>query len=124
MLMENVDYVAKAKILMKRTALTAALVVMPLVAVSSVARAAAVLPTNGFGCLPSGSGTPTPCPSGAGASQLPEAANGIAGVKLYTIGTVSYFASGGVSSLTLLASGFLSGQIDIGTVIPLAYDFS
>src|SRR2546429_8494892 len=113
--MENVDYVAKAKILMKRTALTAALVVLPLAAVSSqVAQAAAVLPTGNFSCSPGGAGISGGCPSGAGASQLADPGNGIQGVKLFTGGAVSYFASGGgLSSLTLLTGGILNGTIDV-----------
>jgi hypothetical protein len=124
--MNNIDYVARAKILMKRAACTAALVIVPLAAVSSnIAQAGAILPTSGFSCTPSLDGAPGSCPSGAGADQLPVGGNDIQGVKLFTNGPVSYFASGGISVLTLLTSGIMSGgSIAAGTVIPLSYDFS
>lgn len=129
--MENVDYVARAKNLMMRTARTTALVIMPLAAASSGALQAVtivgpVLPTGNFVCSATDSGTETSCPGTSSDAPLALGGNGITGVKLFTSGGLTFLGggSGGTAILNLQSSGpVFGGGIGTNVSIPLAFDF-
>ena len=117
--MDRIDYVAKAKALLKAKARTAALVIVPLAAAVS-AHAGAILPTTNFDCSYNGSS----CPSGAGVTQLPDPGNGIQGVKFYTGYAINDWSFSG-GALIFKTNGTLSGgDLTAGTLIPLTYAFS
>jgi hypothetical protein len=123
--LQQINYVSKAKQLMKSAVRTTALVVMPLAtAVNMLALPSyTTLPTNPVTCETSGAGGSNPCSGGA--AQLTEY-NNIMGVKLYTSGPVIFDSmSGGTSVLKLIiSSGSLAGPgLASGVGIPLSYSF-
>jgi hypothetical protein len=118
--MEPTNYVERAKSLMQKTARTTALVIVPLAAaVSAHAGAISALPTSNFSCVTIDNGASGGCSGGA--VQL-GASNGVAGVQLFTTGSISFSNSGG--ELILSTNGDISGGTLLsGTTLPLAWDF-
>ena len=121
--MKQFGYVVRARDLVSKTTRAVVLVLVPLaVALSSQASSLAILPTGSATCSYIDGGSSQSCSSGA--FQIASPGNGVEGVGLYTVSPVDFFSTG-AGSLTLSASGILSGSgISLGTVIPLAYDFS
>jgi hypothetical protein len=122
------NYVEKAKQLLKKTALHGAMVILPLAAVES-AQAISIAPTM-----------PSSCPSGCaisvqqgnssggqyGTAQLLES-NGIVGIKFFTIEPVfGTFTSGSqLAQFEMTSSGTLTGgNIASGTNIPISFIFN
>lgn len=126
--MERTDYVAKAKELMKKTARTAALVIVPLsAAVSAHATtiSGATLPTQNFSCSTGGSasGATADCSSGAGIFQLP-GNTGITGASFFTFSPVFVGASGSGSADIEMWAGTNSFLGPLTQNVPLAIDFN
>jgi PEP-CTERM motif len=120
---DQFDYVARARALMAKTVRTA-LVVVPLAAAASLQAGTIVtLPTGNPSCNFNDGGSGGACSGGA--SQInADPGDGVHGVSLYTTSPVSFSSNSG-GSLSLEVSGQISGGgISIGTVIPLAYDFT
>ena len=119
------DFVARAKELVKQQVRSAALVIVPLAAATS-AQAVPFLPTPAIPSLPTGNASCVPASGSciAIADPLPNPGNGLLGVKFYTSGSVAMpFQSGsGNASLDLSTSGLQSGSFSGD--IPLLYDFT
>jgi hypothetical protein len=119
--LQQINYVSKAKQLMKSAVRTTALVIMPLATAVNM-QAGALLPTGPVVCDAEGAGGHGGCSGGA--AQLPEY-NNLDGVKLYTNGPVYFTNSGGgISTLQLsIASGSMTGGLLSGVEIPVSYVF-
>ncbi len=119
------DFVSRAKELVKQQVRGAALVIVPLAAAAS-AQAVPFLPTQAIPSLPTGNAdcVPSKGSCSAIADPLPDPGNGLLGVKFYTSGSVVMpFQSGsGNGSLALSTSGIQSGSFSGD--IPLLYDFT
>lgn len=111
---------------METAARQAALVIVPLAAAVQ-AEASVILPTSNPTCNAwvSGQEDISAVECTAAAKQLPPAANGITGVKLYLgdPGNSITFFSGNLASIVLSTNGMVSGSIASGMLIPLGYSF-
>jgi hypothetical protein len=119
--MQNIDYVARAKALIRSHARSAVLVIAPLAAAVS-AHAGPVLPTGNYTCSYTVNGT-----SGGGGScsggayTLAGSASQIGGTRFYLTGELDLGSDGG--SILMTVSGTLGAGIASGTPIPVAWDF-
>jgi hypothetical protein len=130
MMQQSVDYVARAKALLKKAGRSTVMVIVPLAAaVQAQANGISALTTENFTCNTSGDGAPGSCSGGA--VQLPEV-NGLQGVKLYTSGAVVFsgLSSGAgalqnmyTSILTLSTSGVGTGSFGSSFKMPAHYLF-
>lgn len=113
---------------MKKTARTAALVIVPLAAaVSAHANiiSGATLPTQNFGCVTGGSSSGSQdCTSGAGITQLP-GNTGITGASFFTFGPLGVFGTSGSGSADIeMWAGTNSFLGPLTQNVPLAIDFT
>jgi hypothetical protein len=124
--MGRVNYVAKAKALMAKSARTTALVIMPLAAAASARAGTVSLPTGNFSCETASTAQGGGEPCSGGDVQLTDPGNGLAGLKMYTSGAQLLVISGSSGSLDLTASGVVTGSSgsSFSGSVPVSYDFT
>jgi hypothetical protein len=120
--MQSIDYVARAKALIRSHARSAALVIAPLAAAVSAHAGSINLPTGNYTCsytVDGASGGGGNCSGGA--YTLAGSGSQIGGTRFYLSGGLDLGSSGG--SILMTASGTVGQALASGTVIPVAWDF-